>query len=211
MVKTSIVLTLIICLLAGCSGGLHMDSKANEQNEIVKFETDIIDYSKENIYENESSNNEAELELSPAQTFEQNDILEIEVALYPTSAFSGTCYFVLNADGELTVEKGTRVGNDITQSPFIIKDDVFAYRNGKKQLSSSEISTIIDLANKVYDNEFGISDMSIRDGWEAQILYKDKVVKQDYQDYTQIKELVDEFINASPIEINFREWYYKPL
>ena len=82
---------------------------------------------------------------------------QIQVAIYQTGMFSETYYFVLDADGGLTIEKGTRVGDDITQNPFIIKDSSYDYKTERKQLSGLEISTMIDLANKVYDGGFEIS------------------------------------------------------
>ena len=133
---------------------------------------------------------------------------QIKIAIYPTGMRSETYYFVLNADGGLIVEKGTRVADDITQSPFIIKDSVYDYGTEQKQLSFSEISVIIDLASKVYEGDFNTEDRIIRDSWEVQILYKNKVIKQNYwvDIAPEVKELVDEFINVSPIEVNLREF-----
>lgn len=165
IIMNSIVLTLILSLFVGCSGGVsNMELKDNEQ---------------------------------------------IKIAIYPSSGgLSETYYFVLNADGELTVEEGTRVGDDMTQSPFIIKDRFYAYKSEKKQLSSSEIGVIADLANKVYECGFGISDELIHDSWDVQILYKGKVIKQNYwhEISPQVKELVDEFIKISPIKVDLREF-----
>ena len=129
---------------------------------------------------------------------------QIKIAIYPTGMRSETYYFVLNVDGELSVEEGTRVGDDITQNPFIIKDS--GYKSEKKQLTTSENDVIIDLVSKVYEGGFGISDIEIEDSWDIQILYKGKVVKQNYWHNVspEVKEVVDKFINISPIKVELR-------
>ena len=131
---------------------------------------------------------------------------QIKVAIYPTGGLSETYYFVLNAGGELTVEEGTRVGDDMTQGPFIIKDGIYDYRSEKKQLLPSEISEIIDLASRAYESDSGVSDVVVDDSWDVQILYEGKIIKQNYwHDISpQVKELVDEFIKISPIEVDLR-------
>ncbi len=131
---------------------------------------------------------------------------QIRIAIYPSGGLSETYYFVLNTDGELIVEEGTRVGDDLTQNPFITKDGIYDYKSAEKQLSSSEINAIIDLANKAYESDFDESDVIVMDSWDVQILYKGKVIKQNYY-YgisPQIKALVDEFIKISPIEVELR-------
>ena len=131
---------------------------------------------------------------------------QIRIAIYPSGGLSETYYFVLNTDGELIVEEGTRVGDDLTKNPFIIKDGIYDYKSTEKQLSSSEINAIIDLANKAYESDFDESDVIVMDSWDVQILYKGKVIKQNYY-YgisPQIKALVDEFIKISPIEVELR-------
>ena len=130
---------------------------------------------------------------------------QIRLALYPSSGgLSETYYFVLNTDGKLTAEEGTRVGDDMTQSPFIIKDGIYDYKSAEKQLSSSEINVIIDLVNKTYESDFDESDVIVMDSWDVQILYKGKIIKQNYYlgNSPQVKELVDEFIKMSPIELS---------
>ena len=103
------------------------------------------------------------------------------LALYPSSGgLSETYYFVLNTDGKLTAEEGTRVGDDMTQSPFIIKDGIYDYKSAEKQLSSSEINVIIDLVNKTYESDFEESDVIVMDSWDVQILYKGKIIQQNY-------------------------------
>lgn len=132
---------------------------------------------------------------------------QIRLALYPSSGgLSETYYFVLNTDGKLTAEEGTRVGDDMTQSPFIIKDGIYDYKSAEKQLSSSEINVIIDLVNKAYESDFDESDVIVMDSWDVQILYKGKIIKQNYYlgNSPQVKELVDEFIKMSPIEVELR-------
>ena len=131
---------------------------------------------------------------------------QIRIALYPSGGLSETYYFVLNTDGKLTAEEGTRVGDDMTQSPFIIKDGIYDYKSAKKQLSSSEINVIIDLVNKAYESDFEESDVIVMDSWDVQILYKGKIIKQNYYlgNSPQVKELVDEFIKMSPIEVELR-------
>ena len=132
---------------------------------------------------------------------------QIRLALYPSSGgLSETYYFVLNTDGKLTAEEGTRVGDDMTQSPFIIKDGIYDYKSAEKQLSSSEINVIIDLVNKTYESDFDESDVIVMDSWDVQILYKGKIIKQNYYlgNSPQVKELVDEFIKMSPIEVELR-------
>lgn len=132
---------------------------------------------------------------------------QIRLALYPSSGgLSETYYFVLNTDGKLTAEEGTRVGDDMTQSPFIIKDGIYDYKSAEKQLSSSEINVIIDLVDKAYESDFDESDVIVMDSWDVQILYKGKIIKQNYYlgNSPQVKELVDEFIKMSPIEVELR-------
>jgi len=129
----------------------------------------------------------------------------IRASLCPTSAWSGTCYFVLSDDGMLTVEIGTRVGDDMTQSPFIMADNVYSYEAETKQLSSSEVDAIFALANKVYEGDFGTSAYYgvVDDGWDVQMLYKDQVIQQDswYGFPPEVQALVDELMRISPMEI----------
>ena len=129
---------------------------------------------------------------------------QIKVAIYPTGTLSESYCFVLNTDGELIVEKGTRQGDDITQNPFI-KD---SKETKKKKLSSSEISEIVDIANEIYKTNYrGINEM-IDDSWEIQILYQKKVVRQDYWHNIspEVKEFIDEFIKISPIVVDLHGW-----
>lgn len=129
---------------------------------------------------------------------------QIKVAIYPTGTLSESYCFVLNTDGELIAEKGTRKGDDIIQDSFI-KD---VRETKKKKLLSFEVKKIIDVADEVFKNDCKTDDKMIKDSWEVQIFYNGKVIKQNYwHDISpQVKELVDEFINISPIDVDLHGW-----
>jgi len=135
---------------------------------------------------------------------ESKDNKEIIIAIYPTGTTSETYYFSLNANSEFIAEKGTRVENDITHIPFFKYID----KSEKIFLSSSEFSNIIDLVNKAYECDLGINESIVDDSWDVQILYKNKIIKQNYwfDIPPQIKDLVDTFINVSPIEVDLHGW-----
>lgn len=133
-----------------------------------------------------------------------NNSEQIKVAIYPTGTLSESYYFVMNIDGELIVEKGTRTGNDIIQNSFIKNREELE----KKNLSSSEVSKILNLANGISETDFNVANEIVYDCWEIQIVYQEKVIKQNYWSDTspEVKNLVDEFIKISPIEVILHEW-----
>ena len=133
----------------------------------------------------------------------------IKVAIFPSSGGRSETYlFELNTNGELVAEYGTRNEDDITQKTYIVKDSVYAYKTEQKLLSSSNISKITDLANKVYEGKYSTNDVMVEDSWEVQMFYNGRVIKQDYWSNIspQLKELVDEVINVSPIDVDLHEW-----
>ncbi len=134
---------------------------------------------------------------------------QIKIAIYPSSGgLSETYYFALTTDGQMLVKKGTRAGDDITKTSFIIENGVYDYKYEKKQIASSKVSKIMGLINKVYEGSYDTSAEEILDSWCVQILYKEKIIKQDYwQNISpQVKTLIDEFIKMSPIEVDLHGW-----
>jgi len=128
---------------------------------------------------------------------------------------------VLKNDGELLVKLETRIGDDISKNDFINKNGKYDYISETVSLSSEEIDEIFKLANKAFENyidENAIIEGILNDSWDVQILYDGKIIKQHYKqfefpgmlikdDYIPLaKDLVDQFIFLSPIEVNLHGW-----
>jgi len=135
---------------------------------------------------------------------DSKDTSQVIFAIFPTGTLSESYCFTVNADGELTIEKGTRNGRDIAESSFIEKCEASKHI----QLAQSDINIIFDLVGKIYASDFDTGDAVLKDSWEVQILYKDKIIKQNYwgDSSPEMKELVDAFIIISPIEVDLHGW-----
>ena len=138
-----------------------------------------------------------------------NNIEQIRIAIYPSSGgLSDTYYFVINSQNELLVEAGTRTGDDLSKTPFINNNGTYGFKSDSKQLTSAEVNNIFDLANKIFECDFTTDNEMVEDSWYIQILYKGNVVKQNYwgEISSETKELIDEFIKLSPIEVDLHGW-----
>ena len=133
-----------------------------------------------------------------------NDDNIVQVAIYPTGKLEETYYFLLNIDdATLFVENGTRNSNDITQYPFMKSVTL----SKKKQLTSMDVTFILNLVNKINEKN-NIKHKVVKDSWDIQIYYKDKIIVQNCFIDTphQISELLDKLIIISPIEVDLHGW-----
>ncbi len=132
-----------------------------------------------------------------------SDIL-MRATIYPVGTGDETYCFTLNQSNELTVEKGTRrhIDEFIKYNSYI--KEIVASEN--ITLSDSEASELINIADKTTDMTSG-NKVSV-DTWEVQLMYKGKVIKHDYDiDIPpELRELIDKFIEISPIEVDIHGW-----
>lgn len=147
--------------------------------------------------------------------FQNNE--RIKIAVHPVGAYSESYYFELKPSGKLLVEKGTRTGDELTQGSFIQsknpyknkKNIIFEYQKENTRLNDNITNKIYVLVNEIYEEQNITFSNSITDIWDIQILYKDKLIKQNLEmEYTlpQINELVNELISVSPIEVDLHEF-----
>ena len=67
---------------------------------------------------------------------------------------------------------------------------------------------IYRLADKVIENDFNDSDYMIKDDWIIQIYYRDETIEETYKSQVSkdIRILVNNFMEISPIDINLHGW-----
>lgn len=137
---------------------------------------------------------------------------KIRIAIYPSSGgFFETHYFEIKPNGRLLVEKGYATGDDLTQNPYMIRENPYKYatydfQSEKKWLTSDETDKIYVLVNELYIKD--IPEVGeIFDSWTIQILYKGKTIKQDaYYEMPQLQELIGILTSVSPVEVDLRDF-----
>ena len=103
------------------------------------------------------------------------------------------------------------MGTIITDKNFIVKKYDFpysVYQYKRKKLTKIEFNTLKKYLSSLRMHEY-VSDCSIiDDGWELQILYDNKFIKQWYTEpvYSELVVLRDFFINISPIKVNIKNF-----
>lgn len=127
---------------------------------------------------------------------------EIELAIYPTAIAEESYYFKLTDNGELLVKKGERISDNLTNNPFIGVIDI----SDKKNISTNEVASIFFDVKNICDKRYS-QDSLMTDTWYIQILYNKKMVGQNYPELSSdVKMLVDKFIEISPIHVNIHSW-----
>ncbi len=71
-----------------------------------------------------------------------------------------------------------------------------------------DVLKIYRLADKVIENDFNDSDYMIKDDWIIQIYYRDETIEETYKSQVSkdIRILVNNFMEISPIDINLHGW-----
>lgn len=144
----------------------------------------------------------------------------IKIAIYPSSMYpssegmSQTYYMEISQVGNLIVEYGHSMSDNLFHKPFIQKkiydnnkNILIEYEREERKLPSNLTNKIYNIVNTIYDEDTYILP-EVADSWDIQILYKGEVVMQDCFVNTQpsVKELLDILISISPIEIDLHGW-----
>lgn len=132
----------------------------------------------------------------------------LKVAIYPSSGLSETYFYRFSESGIMYCESGTRIGDDMTVEKFIHKKigkDKLAYEQRKVRLSEDELNRIklylTSFDENIYEEKYPIT----YDSWEVQILYNERIYKQDYYALSsEVRKFIDYIINLSPIKVELR-------
>jgi len=131
---------------------------------------------------------------------ETNQIAKFSV--FPTGTYEGSYYFTLNSEGFLICTLGLRAGDDISVRNFIREPE----KTEKKKLSRTDFQRLIELANKLDASEYNWEKTVAVDSWDIAFVYNEKIYAMNYDwdnNSPILPELVDVFIELSPIVINF--------
>jgi len=127
-----------------------------------------------------------------------------------------TIFFVINNDGELSVQWGTSYGTNLRRTPFIAGPPyVRSAAIHTTQLSNYEVEQIVYLAEKILESGFRIS-YEIADeesftwgNYVVHMLYRNQDFKQyywnEFDDHSPyLNDLVDMILELSPIDTGLR-------
>ena len=86
-----------------------------------------------------------------------------------------------------------------------IGKDKLAYEQRKVRLSEDELNRIklylTSFDENIYEEKYPIT----YDSWEVQILYNERIYKQDYYALSsEVRKFIDYIINLSPIKVELR-------
>ena len=140
--------------------------------------------------------------ISPGQQSDCN--IQFKMAIYPSGSYNETYYFELEDNGMMTAEKGMRTSDDLSTEQYLRSKADF----GKGELTVDDVLKIYRLADKVIENDFNDSDYMIKDDWIIQIYYRDETIEETYKSQVSkdIRILVNNFMEISPIDINLHGW-----
>lgn len=129
----------------------------------------------------------------------------LKMAIYPSGTYQETYYFEIDDIGMMTVEKGTRISDDLSAEQYLKSIKYF----GENELTTKDILEISKLTDLIAENNLN-DDYMIKDGWMIQIYFKDETIEETYKSQVyaseDIRNSIYNFMEISPIDINLHGW-----